>query len=488
MAADRSKSRRFRSACGAISLSVALTATCWGSAAASAASGDHQGALGAAATLAGPITVGHEIEPISAHPLTLSTYGYTEQEFFASGTATAYRAVADPADGRWKVAPTTSAPYETRIIVRRPTDPTKFNGTVVVEWMNESAGESAPDYDYFSPYLLSKGYAYVGVTAQALGVNGGTPLVLTTSTQGLVQKEPTRYGSLHHPGDQYAMDIFDQIGQALHNAPKAVFGGVKPKHVIATGESQSAFFMTTFVDAFGPTTHAFDGYFIHSRGEGGAALDGTSLSSKQVPKNLWVRTDLKVPVFIFETQTDLVELGYAAAQQPNTDRIRTWEVAGTSHADAYEAGGAENVLHCIANVNDGPQHEVAQAAFAALNKWMDRGVPPLSPPRFHLSSTNPPMLALDAHGNVIGGVRTPAVDVPVSTLSGDAPTGSSELCGLFGQTTPFTPTTLVHLYKTKSHYLSEYTAALDKAIGEGYILPADRAELLAQAQQVELPG
>ena len=209
---------------------------------------------------------------------------------------------------------------------------------------------------------------------------------------------------------------------------------------------------------------------------------------RHVPKKLWVRTDLDVPTFIFETQTDLFTLGYAVAQQPDTDRIRTWEVAGTSHADTYEVGGAVGILGCKTTINDGPQHEVAQAAFAALSRWVDDGTPPPSPAPFRLATTSPPKLALDAHGNVIGGVRTPAVDVPVSTLSGAAPKGSSTLCSLFGQTTPFSPTTLTRLYKTKSHYLAEYTASLDKAIGEGYILPADRAELLAQAQQVAFPG
>ena len=84
------------------------------------------------------------------------------------------------------------------------------------------------------------------------------------------------------------------------------------------------------MDAFVALTHVFDGYFIQRRGEGAAALDGTSLSAKQVPKNLSIRTDLHVPVFMFETQTDHVALGYAAAQQPNTTpESRTWEVAGT---------------------------------------------------------------------------------------------------------------------------------------------------------------
>ena len=82
---------------------------------------------------------------------------------------------------------------------------------------------------------------------------------------------------------------------------------------MALGESQSAFYLTTFADALQPLTHTFDGIFIHSRGGTGASLSGASITSKQQgPSNLRIRTDLSVPVFMFETQTDLIELGYAA--------------------------------------------------------------------------------------------------------------------------------------------------------------------------------
>ena len=191
---------------------------------------------------------------------------------------------------------------------------------------------------------------------------------------------------------------------------------------------------------------------------------------------------------MFETQTDLIELGYASAQQPNTGRIRTWEVAGTSHADSYLLGPASSVLNCTTPVNSGPQHVVAQAAFTDFVGWVASGTPPPSPPPFRLKSVHPAALALDAHGNVIGGVRTPAVDVPVSTLSGAAPAGASVICGLFGQTLAFSPQTLMGLYGTKSKYLSEYKAALDRAIAGGYLLPSERTSLLAQAQAVQIPA
>ena len=447
-----------------------------------------------AATLTGPITTGHIVEPESAHPLELAASGYEEQEYFASGTAMAFKADSMPSDGKWSITPTTTAGYKTRILVRRPTNPAHFNGTVIVEWMNVSAGESAPDWDFLNPMLMRDGYAYVGVSAQALGVDGGKSLLGTpdaagaTSPGGLVGGEPARYGTLHHPGDQYALDMYAQIGQALRAPHDTALGGLKPKHVIAVGESQSAFYLTTFADALQPRTNIYDGIFIHSRGGSGASLAGTSIASSSGPDNLRIRTDLKVPVFMSQTQTDLIQLGYAPAQQPNTAKIRTWEIAGTAHADAYTVGAAASILGCTTPVNSGPQHEVVQAAFTAFDKWVNNGTPPPSPPPFTLSNTQPATLALDAHGNVIGGVRTPAVDVPVSTLSGAPAAGANAICGLFGSTVAFTPAQLASLYGSQSNYIAQYTKSLNKAIAGGYILSADKAELLAQAEQVQFPA
>jgi hypothetical protein len=445
----------------------------------------------AESTVTGPVTTGHVVEPLSAHALDLASNGYTEQEFFVSGTAHAFDATSSPRNGKWSITPTSSASYQTRILVRRPTDPAHFNGTVVVEWMNVSSGESAPDWDYLNPMLMRDGYAYVAVSAQSLGVDGGTPILGSAtggSNGGLVGAEPARYGTLHHPGDQYAMDMFAQIGNALRSPKGPVLGGLRPQHIVATGESQSAFYLTTFADALQPLTGTFDGIFIHSRGGTGAPLSGSSITSNQGVSGLQIRTDLSVPVFMFETQTDLIQLGYAAARQPNTSRIRTWEVAGTSHADEYLVGAAASLLGCTTPVNDGPQHEVVQAAFAAFHTWVDDGTPPAEPPPFRLTGANPVALALDSHGNVIGGVRTPAVDVPVSTLSGAAPAGATVLCALFGSTTLFSNATLVGLYRNPSNFVASYQASLDKAIKGGFILTADRAGLLAQAQQVQFPA
>jgi hypothetical protein len=471
-------------------VAILLVSTGCAGAAAAAAGSTHAVTFESAATFSRPPRTGHIIEPISAVPLVLAANGYVQQEFFASGTATAFSAKSTPSNGKWSITPTTRARYATRILVRRPSDPAKFNGTVLVEWMNVSDGESAPDWDYLNPMLMRDGYAYVAVSAQALGVDGGKAILgqAAAGTKGLVQADPARYGSLHHPGDQYALDMFAQIGKALKARRPTVLGGLRPKRIVAVGESQSAYYLTTFADALQPRTNIFDGIFIHSRGGSGAPLSA-SVTSHQGPNNLRIRTDLRVPVFMFETQTDLIQLGYAPAQQPNTDRIRTWEVAGTSHADTYDLDGVSpSIIGCTTPINDGPQHEVVQAAFSSFEKWLIDGKAPPSPPPFKLDSTNPQVLALDENGNVIGGVRTPAVNVPVSTLSGAAPPGTTSLCQLFGETTPFSPAKLSSLYKSQSGYLAAYTTSLDKAIAEGYILSADRASLLAQAMQVQFPA
>ncbi len=101
--------------------------------------------------VSGPIEGGKYGLPFNPMPTRLADqYGYEEHEYFMRGTATAYQEAGEwTADGKWSIAPTTTAPYETRILVRRPTDPAKFNGTVIVEWLNVTSGMDAdPDFGF----------------------------------------------------------------------------------------------------------------------------------------------------------------------------------------------------------------------------------------------------------------------------------------------------------------------------------------------------
>jgi len=62
----------------------------------------------------------------------LGQVGYTLEEFFLESAATCF-APAGPAgaDGYWQVTPSGQAPFATRLVVCRPSDPGAFTGTVM---------------------------------------------------------------------------------------------------------------------------------------------------------------------------------------------------------------------------------------------------------------------------------------------------------------------------------------------------------------------
>ncbi|MEZ5207555.1 MAG: alpha/beta hydrolase domain-containing protein [Acidimicrobiales bacterium] len=276
----------------------------------------------------------------------LAGNGYVEHEYVAAGTATTYVADGDPADdGAIDVTEGETDDYRTRIVVRRPENPDDFNGTVVMEWLNVSGGlDASPDFSYAADELLRNGYAWVGVSAQKIGVEGGevavtVPIGEGLSGQGLKALDPARYGTLSHPGDGYSYDIFTQVARAVRGEGGAdLLGGAEVDQILAAGESQSGFALTTYVNAIAPETQAFDGYLIHSRGGPGLPL-GTPGAAISIVDAITggpttIRSDIAVPVLQLETETDLVSvIGFLPARQPDTDLLRTWEVAGTAHAD-----------------------------------------------------------------------------------------------------------------------------------------------------------
>jgi hypothetical protein len=202
----------------------------------------------ALAVVTGPITGGTRGQPFSAMPpAELTQARYTEAEYFLAGTATAFKPTGPLGmDGAWKIAPDTTAGYTVRMLVRRPADATKFNGIVVVEWLNVTANaEGAADFMQMQEELLRQGYAWVGVGAQAAGVN--------SPRSGLKDFDKARYGSLLHPGDAYSYDIFTQAADALRH-PKSpdALAGLAIRKMIATGRSQSAFRLVTYINAIHP--------------------------------------------------------------------------------------------------------------------------------------------------------------------------------------------------------------------------------------------
>ncbi len=451
-----------------------------------------------AATLEGPVTGGSGSPFLATTSFDLATVGYVQEEFFLAGTASAYVNVGPlGTDGKWTVTPGATAPYKTRIVVYRPSNRKRFNGTVIIEWLNVSGGiDAAPDWLQAHTGLLRDGFAWVGVSAQYVGVEGGPGLVPIPGVpiQHLKSVDPARYGSLSHPGDGFSYDIYSQAGAALRSRGGGLdpLGGLKAKRFIAAGESQSAFRMVNYINAVHPIAHVYDGYLVHSRG----SIVPTPLSEGVVPPgDALIRDDVDVPVLEFQTEGDVFALlGSIRVRQDDTGHFRLWEVAGTSHADAYPAYGAADlgkdpaivapvitsgvgggiiIITCDHPVNSGPQHFVLNAAFATLDRWVRRGTPPPSMPRLDTNPGPPPTLVLDAHGNGSGGVRTPQLDVPIATFAGSQPPGSSILCRLFGTTTLFDEGTLHALYPTHGAFVSAYAKAIRRAVKSGALLKPD---------------
>src|SRR5439155_492528 len=138
---------------------------------------------------------------------------------------------------------------------------------------------------------------------------------------------------LVHPGDSFSYDIFSQAGEAIRqpSGPNPL-ADLRLKTVIATGESQSAFRMVTYIDAIHPVARVYDGFLVHSRASTGVPLSEAPQPVIPVPSPTVIRSDLDVPVLTFQTETDLLFLQSLAARQDDTDRLRLWEVAGTSPA------------------------------------------------------------------------------------------------------------------------------------------------------------
>jgi hypothetical protein len=441
----------------------------------------------------------------------MSTLGYEEVEYLVAGTAGSYELKGERTeDGKWDVIPGPEAPFRTRILVRRPADPERFSGTVVVEWHNVSAGiDAAPDWGFLHRHLAAEGHAWVGVSAQKAGIDGGG------ISEGIHLKilDADRYASLEHPGDAWSFDMFTQAG-ALFRLPAAEnpLRGLTAERLIAAGESQSAACLVTYINAIDQQAQVYDGYFVHGRPGIGVTVDGVFIRTARddiagtvdliAQKGERIREDNRVPVLVFQSETDVILLGGGRAKQPDTERLRLWELAGAAHADTYtiSAGRHDNgtlsperfaeLLRPTTNlmigqtespVNAGPQqHYVSQAALAHLVRWASGGDAPPAAPRLEVDDEEAGFHA-DENGNALGGIRTPWTDVPTAVMGGLGQGGES-FAFLFGQTRPFDEATLATLYPGgRQEYLERFGASLDATIAAGFLLAEDREEILAVA-------
>jgi len=436
---------------------------------------------------------------LQANAFDLADIGYEEQEYFLEGTATAFTNLNELAnDGLWQAEPGEQANYKTRIVVHRPVDASLFNGSVLVEWLNVTSGfDIPPSWGTGHVEMYRQGHIWIGVSAQFVGIEGSTASLAPLHLKNV---NPDRYGSLVHPGDSFSYDMFSQVTSILREPQDLdVLNGMVPDRLVAYGESQSASRLVTYINAVQLLYNAYDGFMVHSRGDGSARLAQEPQEEILTPDAPRIRDDINVPVLTFQTETDVTLLGYAAARQDDSESFRLWEVAGTAHADRYTivAGRNDSVgapefaavreedtvlgfLKCDKPFNSGPMHYVFQMAVRQLDDWVLNGTLPIAAPRLDLDSQGE--YILDNNGNVTGGIRTPYVDAPVAVLSGGGQEGGS-FCFLFGTTALFTPAQMVSLYVDQAGYVNAVTTAANQAVAEGFLLQIDADAIISWAPQ-----
>ena len=205
--------------------------------------------------------------------------------------------------------------YSTRIVVRRPVAPAKFNGVVLAEWMNVSNNwDQEVDWFQTHEHLIRQGFVWVGVSAQRAGLH--------TATTGLRAWSPSRYGALDVTvgntvnNDSLSYDIFSQAMKAIRSpAGLDPLGSLAaPEYVIATGHSQSAGRLRTYANSIQPLSNILDAVVLH--GGGGA-----------------MRTDLPMPIFRINSEGDVAGGIGNGARAADSPIFRLWEVAGASHGD-----------------------------------------------------------------------------------------------------------------------------------------------------------
>lgn len=407
-----------------------------------------------------------------ASHLDLAGHGYVEEEYFFEGTANRYStpgtATGTVIDG--------GHPYRSRMVVRRPSSVGRFNGVVVVEWLNVTNGlDMENTWFQIDEHLLRSGYAWVGVSVQRVGVNR------------LRAWNSTRYGTLDVSqrnalgretilNDALSYDVFSQAAQAIRS-PVGVdpLGGLEPQVVIATGHSQSASRLATYLNAIQPLSHAFDAFALHG-----------SLGNM-------IRVDLEVPVWKILSEYDVSGFLESQVRRPDDALFRTWEVAGTSHNDRKSyvsrvllqlrdvGTPVEDSLDCgvMPPGSEVPFHYVMAAGLEHLVRWVNEGRPLPSAPPLETVSIVPTVLARDGFGNALGGIRLSQMDVPIAVNNG---TNSGEgACPRWGYTLPFDAETLATLYPNHGRYVSQVTNVTDERLRDGFILAADADRTIEEA-------
>jgi hypothetical protein len=445
-------------------------------------------------------------------PQQLKRDGYVEEEYLVSGTANVYTW---PAPGPAKVR-TAGAPYTTRMLVRRPKRAKDASGNVIVEMLNPSnLFDLNIGWALSHEEFMRHGDTWIGITAKPIAVDA------------LKTFDPERYKRLSFanplplsdpancatvPSDSarttengLIWDINSQVGAWVRSDAKSNPLRGTVKRVYGFGYSQTGGYLNTYVNAIHPLDvrrngrPLFDGYLIEVAGGAFVGLVPINQCEPAPPVSDPRRqiSNVGVPVIRAMSQSDYL-IGIAA-RRPDSDapgdRYRHYEVAGAGHAspdELYYSAEPDDIERAGRTVppvacNEGPRSRLSMriatnAFFRNLDRWVRRGIAPPHADPIRVENGAP---VLDEFGNVIGGVRSPYVDVPTATWFGSA-TGAS-FCFIAGWERPFDAATLQALYPDHDDYVGKVARSAGQLIVDRFLTLQDGLALIREADAADVP-
>ncbi len=435
-------------------------------------------------------------------PLDLGARGYVEEEYFFSGMANVY----DWAAGGETSVRTANAPYRSRMLIRRPSDPKRFSGTVWVEFLNPVARtDMSLAWGYANYYMLDHGDAYIGVTAfgdslrtlktfdarryAALAMANPAPLAEGCKEAGKDYSAETE--------DGLRWDMLSQAGALLKSRlPGRPLASLKVEQAYLFGQSNGD--LPTYISAFHSRANlangkpVWDGYLLKDSGVPINTQQCDARPANDDPRRI-IR-NISVPViFVLVENSTLASLASrrADSDQPG-DRYRRYEIPGSSHVDtaAFPWLPAPAIMKVIGvdplwpetrvcvpreDLSDFPVHYYVSGAMANLDVWVRKGVSPPRAERIRVTGadTPNPLIERDQNGNALGGLRNAYVDVPLAAYNQLGP------CGNNGYKVPFSWEKLDAIYGNYKSYARKFGVAVDRDVEQRWVPAAYAARMKA---------
>ena len=459
----------------------------------------------------GPVPVTADSYPFCAmahsiRPLDVAQYGYLEEEYFVSGSANVYGP--DGAD-RPRIAKE-GLPYKTRLLVRRPADPTRFSGRVYFDILNATQNYDIEDlWHRIYRWCMANGHGYIGITSKPVNAQSLKNFDYARyadlnwgSGETVPQPAPFAGGSIPGTEEGLIWDMLGQVGSWLRAQP-GFFGSGPMNYLCLTGQSQSGAYLNAFIHYFDPILSGgekplFDGYLniVGAAVERGLRQTGRGLYADLQSRAAFCS---RVPFILISSEGDL-SLFRSMADGPLPedrdepgDRCRYYEVAGSPHTDLAcpVRPAVEDIVRAgrvssppdeaaLKTLNTFPLDCYVDGFLEQLYRWHQTGVAPASAPRIERDAGG--ALVRDKWGNAVGGFRTPYLDLPAGSYNGYNPED-----GVSGTLIRFSPEQLRELYGDKKQYLDRFAAALDAQIAAGWLCASDRQRML-EAEAAACPA